>query len=838
MYKSNVFRTSNKNPRQKIQDTKDPTYGIFMGEVVANKDVSRTGRIKVYVPALAQDKQTSTGYFEAMWSSPFAGSTDPKAVGKELEDPAQTMQSYGMWMIPPDLGNHVLIAFGDGNMKYPVIVSCLYQDKYNHMVPGIPAGNNYQVDAFTMPTLEKNKRSEQVGHNDAFRPIAHKLSESITKQGLIFDNRRGPTSSGARRESPSEVFGILTPGPRDPEKFDNRLGGHQFVMDDSITNRQVRIRTAQGQQLLLDDNEGMIYFINKTGSVWMEMTGAGQLVMYADSDIDIRAKGDFNLRADRNINIEAGQDINMKAAGDSSSEGYQGPGTLGQAPTGVGGNFIIESQNETRLVASASIFGTSAAGDIHFNSAGVINNTAGGDINIKAQDGKISNEASGDIGIKSGGNTNIGAGGDISENSGGRVLMNSGGPQPASATDAETVDSIATLTFQDQPPGEIKYDAKAENPLGDEGGVRVGEAPEIATILSELVTLEPWEGHGISDPRDQANPNTANAGSSAIVNNTQPGASTMPGVTSPADVNSPNGFLQGSGNGLQTTGGAQSNFGLPGSKGASPLAVSGTVNALSSSLPAIRRPTLSATGQEMLVGSQTRLTDAEQQFGFAGINNNGRKADITSGALAEMSSNVRRLQSSSATPQEFQDSLDQLGYTATAQPDGTIVFTDSLGNQIIDVREKPLTDQANQALIQAEFLAEKDKIANVVSVPVSDNQLAAMTSMSMHIGFDNLTNSNVITTLNDGFYGDVPRQMQQFSFGQTPGGPVFKKDYADRRVFEAELFQTPDNVPLPNYQGKNVSWLTQARDLRRQRLAFTSVLNPMQVDSAQGRYST
>jgi len=829
MYKSNVFRTSNKNPRQKIQETKDPTYGIFMGEVVANKDVSRTGRIKVYVPALAQDKQTSTGYFEAIWSSPFAGSTDPKAVGKELENPSDTMQSYGMWMIPPDLGNHVLIAFGDGNMKYPVIVGCLYQDKYNQMVPGIPAGNNFQVDAFTMPTLEKNKRSEQVGHNDAFRPIAHTLSEAITKQGLIFDNRRGPTSSGARRESPSEVFGILTPGPRDPQNFDNRLGGHQFVMDDNLQNRQIRIRSAQGQQILLDDNEGMIYFINKTGSVWMEMTGAGQLVMYADSDVDIRAKGDFNLRADRNINIEAGQDINMKAAGDSGAEGYAGPGTLGASPTGVGGNFIIESQNETRIVASASIFGTSAAGDIHFNSAGVFNSTAGDDINIKTQNGNINNEAPGDIGIKSGGNTNIGAGGDISENSGGRVLMNSGGPSPASATDARSVDSIAVLEFQDQPPGEIQYDSTLDNPLGDDGGVRVGEAPVISSILSDLVTLEPWEGHGISDPRDQGDPNEPNPGNPGILNNSTANSSTMPGVNSLADVNTPDGFLQGSGSTLITTGGAKSNFGLPGSKGASPLAVSNTVSALSASLPAIRRPTQSANGVQTLIGSQTRLTDAERNFGFAGIDGSGRKADITSGQLSELTSNVRRLKMTSATPQEFQDSLNALGYTYTDIGNGTFAFSDPFGNQIMDISERPLTSEANNQLIQAEFLAEKDKLANVIAVPVSDNQLAAMTSMSMHIGFDNVANSSTLIALNEGNYADVPRRMQEFSFGQTPGGPVYKKDYADRRVFEAELFQTPDNVPLPNYQGRNVSWMQQARDIRRARLAFTSVNNPQIV---------
>ena len=94
------------------------------------------------------------------------------------------------------------------------------------------------------------------------------LNRAIVKQGLINDATRGAGSSGSRRESPSEVFGILTPGPRKSDitgnenDYDIRLGGHQFVMDDNVDSRQIRIRSAEGNQVLLDDNEGIIYLIN------------------------------------------------------------------------------------------------------------------------------------------------------------------------------------------------------------------------------------------------------------------------------------------------------------------------------------------------------------------------------------------------------------------------------------------------------------------------------------------------------------------------------------------------------------------------------------------------
>ena len=833
-YQSNTFRSSNKNPRQKIQETKDPTYGIFMGEVVANKDISRTGRLKVFVPALAQDKQTSTGYFEAVWSSPFAGSTDPKAVGKELENPTNTMQSYGMWMVPPDLGNHVLVAFGDGNMKYPIIISCLYQDKFNHMVPGLPYDNNFQIDAFQMPTVEKNKRSEQQGHNDIFRPISHTISEAVTKQGLIFDNVRGPTSSGARRESPSEVFGILTPGPRDPENYDYRLGGHQFVMDDSLTNRQVRIRSAQGNQILLDDNEGMIYFINKSGKVWMEMTGANQLVLYADTEITMRTKGDFNVRADRNINLEAGQDVNIKAAGDTTNAGesgteYAGAGTLGNAPTGVGGNFIVESQNETRFVASASILGTSAAGDIQFNAAGVFNGTAGSDLNLKASGGSLFAESSSTTHIKAGSAVNITAGSNINENSGGQIMMNSGGPNASAATDATTVASIATNTFNDEPYSEIEYDASQEDPLKGKGGVRTGEAREITTITSNYITLEPWIGHNISDPRDQIE-RPAGIGGNAPDPNPTPAAPLDPNT--PADVNTPDGFsagvgFEGQSPSYTTTGGAQSNWDVPAQKTIGPDKVTQVINSLNKSLPPVRSPTLTAD-KTKIIGSMTRVEKGIGDADLIGIDFAGRKASIQQGQLKEMKSNINRAKMTSADNVEFLSELEDVGITAYTE-DTTVVYTDQNGNSIRDVSLGNISDETNYQLVQAEFMAEKDKVSSIITSPVSDNQLSALTSMSMHIGFEELVKSPVIDATNAGAYAQIPAIMMNYQYGMTPGGPVLKQDYRDRRIYEGELFMTPDNIPLPSYGTNAVPWAQQAKDLRRARRMYTSVFGDVSI---------
>ena len=107
-----------KNLAQAQQQESNPLYGIYQGEVRRTDDYSRSGVIQVFVAALAKDASIGDGLIECTWTSPFAGSTPVIALGKNVEKYEETQKSYGMWMVPPDIGNTVLVAFGDGNIKF------------------------------------------------------------------------------------------------------------------------------------------------------------------------------------------------------------------------------------------------------------------------------------------------------------------------------------------------------------------------------------------------------------------------------------------------------------------------------------------------------------------------------------------------------------------------------------------------------------------------------------------------------------------------------------------------------------------------------------------------
>ena len=116
-----INKSSNKNPNMKERNERAYLSGIYVAEIISNIDVTRTGRVQVFIASLTLDQSGTKGYFDAIWTSPFAGSTNPRAVGKEIEDPDQSMSSYGWWGQVPDIGNLVLVAFGDGNTKFPFV---------------------------------------------------------------------------------------------------------------------------------------------------------------------------------------------------------------------------------------------------------------------------------------------------------------------------------------------------------------------------------------------------------------------------------------------------------------------------------------------------------------------------------------------------------------------------------------------------------------------------------------------------------------------------------------------------------------------------------------------
>ena len=338
--------------------------GPYVGIVKGFGDSTGMNRIAVYIPSLQsirKSSETSNQKQEYQENTilcnlllPYYGRTN--RTGNDPKSYDGTSKTYGMWFPTPDVDSLVMVIFVDGKQEEGYIIGGVPEPYMLHMVPGIPTSPAFHPSAATtkagitsalaggnaaLPVAEFNRQSaeERNDYLNILKPL-HPLADILIAQGLQGDYVRGLSTSGSQRESPSNVFGISTPGPLNetgpkitqglvtPQSPGysypaSRDSGHTFVMDDGDTagkNRNIRLRTGTGHQLLLNDTDGIIYIGNATGSTWVEMTNAGQIDIFSKQNVSVHTEGNMDFLADKNINIQSGEDINIMAGHDITLE--------------------------------------------------------------------------------------------------------------------------------------------------------------------------------------------------------------------------------------------------------------------------------------------------------------------------------------------------------------------------------------------------------------------------------------------------------------------------------------------------------------------------------------
>jgi uncharacterized protein (DUF2345 family) len=443
---------------------------------------------------------------QVKYLSPFLGSTsakylNPNKSGSDItQDYDGTQKSYGMWMVPPDPGNLVLCMFVNCELGQGYWLGCVADENMNFMVPGLAATKyHYDTTDATNPITNDTARLPTAEYNKAFpenntptdptqlNKPTHPSRDFLKSQGLLFDDTRGITTSSARREVPSAVYGISTPGPIDvagpvgevgsTQKGRtipvSRLGGSTFVMDDGDDqflrktpanegppkyasveqgetdgdatiphNELFRIRTRTGHQILLHNSEDLIYITNSRGTAWVELSSNGKIDIYAEDSISIHTGNDLNLYANRDINMEAGRNFNLKVAKRHQTE------------VGTNKVLIVTANNtiEVKGTHDETITGATkltAKGGFNLNTTGANNFTASAATNIKSGGNHVETAA--------------------------QIHMN--GPAATAAATAAAPKALTTF----------------KNPTEIKGG-------SITSIMLRVPTTEPYPGHENLDP--------------------------------------------------------------------------------------------------------------------------------------------------------------------------------------------------------------------------------------------------------------------------------------------------------------------------------------------------
>lgn len=404
--------------------------GPYVGTVVNNSDVTRTGRLQVYIEEFGDGTVTSKipQSDKSLWRtvrylSPFYGLTQQGASGGVGKFANGNPHSYGMWFTAPDIGTQVVCFFIGGDPTKGYYVGCIPQPGLNHMVPAIGAVSEYNLDneaqknALTgsarLPVTEINSANAQISNNPRFfnqpKPVHSVVAGIMFQQGLIDDPIRGPITSSSQRESPSRVFGVSTPGRPIYQggaeqtstasiatgqttatnlKIIGRQGGHSIVLDDGDqTNKDnlIRIRTSKGHQITMSDDGNCFYITHANGLTWMEFGKEGTVDVYSTNSVNVRTRGTINLHADKDINMFAGGKINIKSSEAMNLESATAMNLQSVDETRIYSKGFIGVLSDGSLALSSEGGSWQGGGELTFE-AGTINLNSGGADTVNAPD--------------------------------------------------------------------------------------------------------------------------------------------------------------------------------------------------------------------------------------------------------------------------------------------------------------------------------------------------------------------------------------------------------------------------------------------------------------------
>lgn len=286
---------------------KTSQFSMAEGIVLENNDPQQEGRVKIWVAAIDGENPDVKALPWATYSTPFGGQTREYPAGATgTVNPG--LISYGFWAIPK-VGSLVIVGFLYNDCNQRVYMGSTWRKHGNR---SLPTGRN-RSDISEVPV------------SDTLDPVEPQTTNLL----LQFDGKTSAPEArtrGAYERAIAQDKSIkdgkegYQPGVEDPDKLDPQTycltspGRHSIIFQDHPTISRLRLKTAEGHQIIFDDANERIYISTAEGRNYIELDQDGRVHIYAAQDISISTGGNLNITAEKSINLRSGKDINLSAS--------------------------------------------------------------------------------------------------------------------------------------------------------------------------------------------------------------------------------------------------------------------------------------------------------------------------------------------------------------------------------------------------------------------------------------------------------------------------------------------------------------------------------------------
>jgi len=254
-------------------------YGVVVGVVTNNKDPENLGRVKVNFPWLQETDESYWARIATLMAGPNRGA-----------------------FFLPEVGDHVLVAFEQGDVNYPFVLGALW-------------------------TLKQKPPFNNADGKNNIRAIKSRSGHVI----ILDDNNKEKKEKIIIRTNKGHE---ITLNDGDGQILITTRGGHQATLDDA--KKEISINTKEGNQLLLNDEIHRIQCCTTDGQMMVMDDESKSIIItdfalentiniaYGAHEITITSmngnikldapKGKITLSA-KEIQANSKASINMKAKG-------------------------------------------------------------------------------------------------------------------------------------------------------------------------------------------------------------------------------------------------------------------------------------------------------------------------------------------------------------------------------------------------------------------------------------------------------------------------------------------------------------------------------------------
>lgn len=383
---------------------------ISIGFVVDNDDPLQQGRLRIFCPAYNDNPKKLLHLPWAGYVSPVGGVISQSAYARghvEGREFSNGPIHYGFWGIP-EIGAHALVACINGDPRRRVWLGCFPSHQETHTIghgrfkhennevngPLTSRGNPIEPTASKLKEAFNNDISssewktraadyqitsvrskpspdKSVYVDDDYETISNNEEDEWVKEIL---GEHGYDWSGYKNLASflsSRVYGWTTPG------------FHSITMDDRPFNSRIRIRTAGGNQILLDDTNERMYFSTSGGKSWLEMDAAGNIDVFAERRLSVHAEKDINFSAGESIRLKANKFISMYAGNTTGQSPLSEQLSTGEIRIQSSNDMHLMSENNLRMNVSAELL-ANVVGNVDLKFEGELNVEVTSDIYMES----------------------------------------------------------------------------------------------------------------------------------------------------------------------------------------------------------------------------------------------------------------------------------------------------------------------------------------------------------------------------------------------------------------------------------------------------------------------